>query len=74
VQVSERFSMEVCDQAGMDFQPATEDAKFPPRSTDILCGRRFLLRCGVWRQWDYIFSFLFFSVLIDLLAFICQCG
>jgi hypothetical protein len=30
MQISELFSMEECDQAGMDFLAATEAEKFPP--------------------------------------------
>jgi hypothetical protein len=34
VQISELFSMEICDQAVMDFLAATDVGKFPPRQAE----------------------------------------
>ena len=74
MQVSELFSMEECDQAVVDFLASTEVGKFPPKRLEVWSARRGRLRCGERRQWAYIFSFLFFSVLVYLLAVICLGG
>ena len=34
MQISELFSMEICDQAVMDFLAATDVGKFPPRQAE----------------------------------------
>ena len=54
MQVSELFSMEVCNQAVMDFLAATEVGNFPPKWMTEWRRRRGWLRRGGRRWWGFI--------------------
>jgi len=61
VQVSELFSMEMCDKAVMDFLTATHIGKFP-----LGCGRRCLALVHSFFLWfSILVSFLFHYVVIS---------
>jgi hypothetical protein len=69
VQISERYTIEECDQAVMDFLADMEVGKFPPKYRRGMEPAKGLgVRGRRWRQWDYIILSFFLSFL-SLLSF-----